>query len=181
VTTVYLGPWRIDVERRDGVASPLSAARMGRVAAHALEAAGAPPPASLTIVLSDDEELAALNHEHMGEDGPTDVLSFPMLPSGAFPPHPGQKDAPDAGPEVDFSVRHGRRKHLGDVVISVERAIAQAEQGRGGHDGNVRWSAADEMRLLLIHGTLHICGWDHGDPDEREAMRALERDLLAET
>jgi probable rRNA maturation factor len=181
VTSVYQGPWRVDVERRDGVSSPLSAARIGRTVAHTLDAAGAPPPASLTVVLSDDEELADLNREHMGEQGPTDVLSFPMLPPGAFPPHPGQADDEGSAFETDLPQPARGRRHLGDIVISVERAIAQAEQGRGGHDGNVRWSVADELRLLLIHGTLHVCGWDHGDPDEREAMRALEKDLLAET
>jgi rRNA maturation RNase YbeY len=64
------------------------------------------------------------------------------------------------------------------VVISVERALEQAEHGSGGQTGDVRWSVGDELRLLVIHGTLHICGWDHADADEREAMRALENELL---
>ena len=66
--------------------------------------------------------------------------------------------------------------HLGDIVISVERAAEQAETGRGGQTGDVRWSAADELRLLATHGTLHICGWDHAEPAEETAMRALETD-----
>ena len=61
----------------------------------------------------------------------------------------------------------------------VERAIAQASEGRGGQTGDVRWSAADELRLLVTHGTLHVCGWDHAEPDDETAMRALEKDLLA--
>ena len=72
----------------------------------------------------------------------------------------------------------GRRQHLGDIVISVERAIEQAEAGRGGQTGDVRWSAGDELRLLATHGTLHICGWDHAEPTEETAMRALENQLL---
>ena len=72
----------------------------------------------------------------------------------------------------------GRLPHLGDIVVSVERAIKQAESGRGGHTGDVRWSPADELRLLVTHGTLHVCGWDHAEPAEEAAMRALERELL---
>ena len=64
--------------------------------------------------------------------------------------------------------------------MSVERAIDQAEQGRGGQTGDVRWDARDELRLLVTHGTLHVCGWDHAEPDEEAAMRALERELLAQ-
>jgi probable rRNA maturation factor len=75
---------------------------------------------------------------------------------------------------------NARRTHIGDIAISVERAVEQAEQGRGGHTGNVRWSPADELRLLVTHGTLHLCGWDHAEPAEEIAMRALEQRLLAE-
>jgi probable rRNA maturation factor len=80
--------------------------------------------------------------------------------------------------EPAFLLPPGRRLELGDIVISVERAIAQAGAGRGGQTGDVRWSAADELRLLAIHGVLHVCGWDHADPAEEAAMRAAERRLL---
>jgi probable rRNA maturation factor len=75
----------------------------------------------------------------------------------------------------------GGRTHIGDIAISIERAIDQAEQGRGGHTGDVRWSPADELRLLVTHGTLHLCGWDHAEPAEEAEMRALERKLLDAT
>jgi probable rRNA maturation factor len=142
----------------------------------ALDAAGAPQPASIGMVLSDDAELAALNATHMGKDGPTDVLSFPLLAPDAFPPHPGKAPTP-AAPQA-FALPPGRRLHLGDVIVSVERAVEQAEQGRGGHTGDVRWDARDELRLLVTHGTLHVCGWDHAEPEEEAAMRALERRLM---
>lgn len=151
---------------------------MARTAAAALHSAGAPSPASLAIIFADDRELAALNADHMGEQGPTDVLSFPMLPASAYPPHPGHQTG-DAGPPTVFTLPPGRRLHLGDIVISVERARAQAEQGRGGHTGDVAWSLVDELRLLVVHGVLHVCGWDHALPAERDAMRALERNVLA--
>jgi probable rRNA maturation factor len=154
--------------------------------AAALTAAEAPRPASIGLVLSDDRELRRLNRVHMGELGPTDVLSFPLLPPEAYPAHEGRdasggsrsgtSDA-DVPPPAAF-LPPGRRAHLGDIVVSVERATAQALDGRGGHSGEIRWSPADELRLLAIHGVLHVCGWDHAEPAEEAAMRALERRLL---
>ncbi len=152
---------------------------VGRTVVRALEAAAAPEPGSVTVVLTDDDELAELNREHMGHEGPTDVLSFPMLEPDMFRrrgpddarPRPRRKNAPA-----------GRRPriHIGDIAISVERATEQAAAGRGGQTGDVRWSAADELRLLVTHGTLHLCGWDHAEPEEEAAMRKLENALLAD-
>lgn len=173
----YLPPWRIDVTVREGVPGVTSSASLARVAARTLEAAGAPAPASVGLILSSDAELAALNAEHMGGSGPTDVLSFPLLPPSAFPDHPGRAAA---SPGPPFVLPPGARTHLGDIVVSVERAIAQAQRGRGGQTGDVRWSPAHELRLLVVHGVLHVCGWDHADPAERDAMRAVERALLRE-
>ena len=161
---IYQPPWRVDVVQRAGIWSPLSASAIAAAIIAALEAAGAPAPGSVTVVLTDDPELAELNLEHMGMDGATDVLSFPMLQPDAFPsPTP---------------LEGRRRTHIGDIAISVERAIEQAAAGSGGQTGDVRWSAADELRLLVTHGTLHLCGWDHAEPAEEAAMRALERSLL---
>ncbi len=113
----------------------------------------------------------------MGKRGPTDVLSFPLVPPSAFPSHPGQLPALRAT-GVPFALPPGTAPDLGDIVISVERAIEQADHGRGGQSGDVGWAPADELRLLITHGALHLCGWDHADPDEERAMRALERRLL---
>ena len=180
----YLSGWRIDVERREDVPRLVPAAALARAVVAALEAAGAPRPASIGLILADDAELGELNAAHMGKDGPTDVLSFPLLAPSAYPDHPGkgagaagERDDASAGPD-GFALPPGARPHLGDIVVSVERAIDQAEAGRGGQTGDVRWDARDELRLLVTHGTLHVCGWDHADPVEEAAMRALERRLL---
>lgn len=173
---IYRPPWRIDLDVRDGIRSPVGGAALAGTVAAALKAAGAPAPASIGLILADDTELAGLNATHMGVDGPTDVLSFPLVPPGTFPPHPGRRSP--ATPAPPFALPPGRRLHLGDIVVSVERAVAQAGSGRGGHTGDVRWSAADELRLLVTHGALHVCGWDHAEPDEEAAMRALETRLL---
>jgi probable rRNA maturation factor len=173
---IYRRPWRIDVvdSRPDSGRLPIAIAALAGCVARALDAVGAPAPASIDLILSDDTELAALNVEHMGKDGPTDVLSFPMLPPEAFAIG-AERGAAGAMP---WPRPPGVRLHLGDIVVSVERAAEQAEAGRGGQTGDVRWSVADELRLLVTHGTLHICGMDHAEPDEETRMRALERRLL---
>jgi probable rRNA maturation factor len=177
----YRPPWRIDLEIRPGVVRLLPSTALVAAVTSALRAADAPGPASIGLILSDDRELAELNAAHLGQVGPTDVLSFPLLPSDAYPSHVGSAAAAVANPGAPegFVLPPARRAHLGDIVVSVERAVAQAAGGRGGQTGDIRWSAADELRLLVTHGTLHICGWDHADPIEEAAMRALERRLLA--
>jgi probable rRNA maturation factor len=158
--SIYRRPWRIDVEVRPAVRVPVSSASLARAIGAALDEVRAPAPASIGLILTDDAELATLNAEHMGHAGPTDVLSFPLDPSPAFPLPPG------------------RRPHLGDIVVSVERAIEQAQSGRGGQTGDVHWSPGDELRLLVTHAALHICGWDHATAADERAMRALEQRLL---
>jgi probable rRNA maturation factor len=182
-TAVYLPPFRIDVTVRSGVVTLVSRHRLAAAVRLALELAGAPGPASIAIVLSGDSELAELNAVHMGHGGATDVLSFPFFPPEAYPAH--ERGVPiDRDPWVAaalkqaFALPPGLRAHLGDVIVSVERAVAQAADGRGGQTGDVSWTPAEELLLLAIHGTLHICGWDHADPVEEAGMRALERKVL---
>ena len=162
----------------------MARAVLARATAAALQAAAAPAPASLGLILADDVELGALNTEQMGHEGPTDVLAFPLIPPSAFPRHEGQPAddrAAAGGGSVAFALPPGRRTHLGDVVVSVERAREQASQGLGGQTGDVSWSVTDEVRLLVVHGTLHLCGWDHARSAEEAAMRSLERRILEET
>lgn len=170
--SIYRRPWRIDVEVRHGIRPPVSVEALVLAIATALDEVRPPAPASIGLILSDDTELAALNEAHLGTTGATDVLSFPLLPPAAFSPGAGRPDVPRPP---------GSRLHLGDIAISVERAIEQAQAGRGGQTGDILWSAADEMRLLVTHGVLHICGWDHAERVEEAAMRALEQRLLSTT
>ena len=180
---LYLPPFRVDLGIRTGVPRLVPAAALARLLRSALEAGGAPEPASVGLVLSDDRELARLNRTFLGKPGATDVLSFPLLPPEAYPAHPGASPARTAGgsraTSPAFLLPPGTRLHLGDIVISVERAIRQASEGHGGQTGDVQSAPADELRLLVVHGGLHLCGWDHAEPAEEVAMRELERAILA--
>jgi len=182
-SSFYLPPFRIDVTVRPGVPHLAPRRRVAAAVRAALEAAGAPGPASMGVVLSGDRELAELNAVHMGTSGATDVLSFPFFPAEAFPPHPRESSLPGrpesaATPKGAFALPPGLRTHLGDVIVSAERAVAQAAEGRGGQTGDLSWTATEELLLLTVHGTLHVCGWDHAEPAEETAMRALERRIL---
>jgi probable rRNA maturation factor len=178
--SIYLPPFRFDLQTLGGVPCLVPAIVLVRLLRAALLAGGAPEPASAGLVLADDRELARLNRAFLGTTGPTDVLSFPLLPPETYPPHPGAVPARRRTGEAEqaFLLPPGRRLHLGDVVVSVERAVRQAVEGRGGQVGDRRWAPADELRLLVVHGALHLCGWDHERPAEEAAMRALEQAIL---
>ncbi len=167
----------VEIVSRPGVRQLIDDAECARILETAVQAGGAPAGTSVSLTLSDDVELAALNEAHMSKAGPTDVLSFPLLPPSAFLGPKGQ-DPALREPAADFALPPGEVPNLGDVIVSVERAIEQAEAGAGGQTSDMRWAPADELRLLITHGGLHLCGWDHADPDEEAAMRALERRLL---
>ena len=178
---------------RSGRACPGSSRprALARVLRAALLAGGAPEPAAVGLVLADDAELARLNVAHMGHARPDRRPLVPAPPARGVPAARGRA-CPAARPGVGASARRaarpdvgpafllppGARLHLGDIVVSVERAVEQAEAGRGGQAGDVRWSPADELRLLVVHGALHLCGWDHAEPAEEAAMRALEATIL---
>src|SRR5439155_981622 len=151
VTPIYVGAWRVDPVVRDGVARPLpiSVRSLGRSIASALDAAGAQKPASVGLILSGDRELATLNEAHLGQRGPTDVLSFPLLPAESFPPHTADADRgpePVAGAAAGFTGPPGRRIHLGDIVVSVDRAIAQARARRWARDVKPAISSSTSLR-----------------------------------
>ena len=183
-TCIYLPPFRIDVTVRPGIPHIASRHRVAVAVRAALQAAGAPGPASIGVVLSADTELAELNAAQMGSSGTTDVLSFPFFPPETFPQHEhdgdGRRDPwVAAALKQAFALPPGLRAHLGDLIVSVERAIAQASEGRGGQTGDVNWTPVEELLLLAVHGTLHICGWDHAEPVEEASMRTLEMRVLA--
>ena len=177
------GPGRrgaIDLSVREDVPRVVPATRLARPSAAALDAAGAPSPAS--IGADPDRRRRA----RRAQRGPTWARRadrravVPAAAPGGFPPHPGGRRGRGAAPTAGVRAPARGAAPPGRLVVSVERAIEQATAGRGGQTGDVRWTPADELRLLVTHGSLHLCGWDHAEPEEEAAMRALERRLLAD-
>jgi probable rRNA maturation factor len=132
-----------------------------------LVAEGVRGHAELSVLYVTEESIAELNERFMGKLGPTDVLAFPIDAAEVeVSPLPPVSTGPDRAP-IDPS---DLPLLLGDVVVCPAVAAAQAPD----HAGNL----ADELALLLVHGTLHVLGYDHAEPDEAVAMRARERELL---
>jgi len=127
-----------------------------RIAQTVLKAEGVAPPYEVSLVFTDSETVKQLNRDYRGVDEPTDVLAFHMLP---------QKEVDDS-----FALPPDGVTRLGEVIISYPQAVAQAK--KQGH------SPERELALLIIHGILHLLGYDHEEPEEESKMRERERDLL---
>jgi probable rRNA maturation factor len=116
-----------------------------------------PAAVEISVRLADDEEVRHLNAQYRGKDKATNVLSFPMV-------------QPDLFETVSENSDDGELL-LGDIVLAHGVCVAEAAE-RG-------ISVADHATHLLVHGTLHLLGYDHQEDDEAEGMEAIERDALA--
>jgi probable rRNA maturation factor len=147
-----MSEYEIDVQVAPEFEERIEAEWVARVVQAALTAEGQPEETSVTVVIADDEALRTLNQSYRGLDEPTDVLSFSAR-EGEF-----------VGPE-DMPV------YLGDVVISFPTAVAQAAEA--GH------SPEAELALLIVHGCLHLLGYDHAEEDEQARMWARQDVILS--
>ena len=145
-----------------------------------MEQEGCPDNTEVSVSFVDDAEIARLNEEYRGKLGPTDVLSFECdgldddwddfdfaPPDGedavpAFEPAGEGDSAEDDTPDMPFV--------LGDIVVAVDVVERQTDIFGTTFEG--------EMSLLLVHGALHLCGYDHVEDDEAEEMEAREAELL---
>ncbi len=126
-----------------------------------------PYECSVNMLLTDNTAIHSMNKEFRGIDRETDVLSFPMVDYK----EPGNFDGLEDHQEEYFEPDSGELL-LGDIVISVEKAIAQAKEY--GH------SVKREMAFLTAHSMLHLFGYDHMDDAEREEMERMQEEILAE-
>ena len=118
---------------------------------------GKPADTEVSVNFVTDEAIHELNRDYRGVDRPTDVLSF-------------ECDGYEG--EDDLAPVEGMAYELGDIVIAPDIAEAQAPE--------YGLSFADEVSLLVTHGLLHLCGYDHMEDAEAEVMEARERELLGE-
>ena len=125
-----------------------------RLAAFALSELRIHPQAELSVLLVDEQTMTAYHEKYLGEDGPTDVLSFPM----------DELRPPDPDEDPPFGL-------LGDIVLCPAVTARQAaEHGR---------TEDEEAEYLLVHGLLHLLGFDHAEPDEKAEMFELKDRILA--
>jgi probable rRNA maturation factor len=148
---------------------PVDGARWQRLAEDVLDAEGIRGDAELSLLFVDELTMSELNKRFMGEDGPTDVLAFPLeddlVGAGRWP------DNGPTGPQSNRVELEEAPLLLGDVVVCPSVASTNAPSHAGTYE--------DELALLVVHGILHVLGMDHADPEEEAVMQAKERDLLA--
>ena len=123
---------------------------LAALANHVVDKQGVPADMEVSLLLVDTQTIAALNAQHMGKEGPTDVLAFPIDEPGESPP-----DSPAI---------------LGDVVLCP--AVAEEQAPRFNR------TVQQELQLLTVHGILHLLGMDHADADAEREMFGLTDELL---
>jgi probable rRNA maturation factor len=154
----------VSIEIANESGTEVDEAALAGLARHVLDEMRVHPLAELSVLLVDEPAMTELHIRWMGEEGPTDVLAFPM--DELRPPQPGgtqgERDKPDQA---------GIPGLLGDVVICPAVAAVQARQAGQSVDA--------EIELLCAHGILHLLGYDHADAAEHAAMFGLQDRLLS--
>lgn len=142
-----------DIEIQNENAYPVDETRLIEAAFNVLTTHNAAPNSAVTIVITDDLQVETLNRQFRDVDAPTDVLSFPA----------------EKLPE-ELAQELGEPPYLGDLVIAFPYASAQAKREK--HD------LMDSLALLVVHGTLHLLGYDHETPEDKAEMWRVQAESL---
>ena len=137
------------------------------VAAGAVKKLGLGEPCQLSLVITDDETVRLLNRDYRGLDETTDVLSFSTAHEGHW-----QGDGLPAGPTGEdnfFVFPEDEPKPIGEVIISYPQVVRQAKDE----------DSQRELALLVVHGILHLVGYDHDGPDQETVMWAKQEEVLS--
>ncbi len=148
----------INISVKQRLKIPLEESWLQRIAIRTLEAEGICSPVEMGLVITDSKTIQKLNKTYRGEDQPTDVLAFHMVPGTSQ-----ESELRFVGPPDGV-------RHLGEVVISYPQAVRQAQEQ--GHD------IVRELALLIVHGILHLLGCDDELPEEEQQMKARENKIL---
>ncbi len=147
----------INILIEEGIEAEPGAEWLQKVMEKALMSENVPSNIEISLVITGQAKMQELNREYRGQDQPTDVLSFALSESS--------KDEPAAfiGPPDGLL-------HLGEIIISYPQALIQAQE----HDHTIK----KELALLIVHGVLHILGYDHEKPEMEPLMLAREKEIL---
>lgn len=159
---IILTSMEIGVLIDEEFAPNLDAAWLEDVMAKVLSMEEAPDSIEVGLLITSQEEIERLNKTYLGEDHPTDVLSFAM---GA-----GETAFASEVKDASFVLPSDGKLHLGEVIISFPQAEIQAKE----HDHSVK----RELCVLITHGLLHLLGYDHDEPEREKEMHAREAEIL---
>lgn len=126
-----------------------------------LQEEGITVPIQISVLVSDDKGIQEINREYRNKDAATDVISFP---TATYIPGSFRAKEEDIDAETECL-------HLGDIILSSERAVAQAKEY--GHD------MTREIAFLMVHATLHLLGYNHEKPEDQAQMRLREEKILS--
>jgi probable rRNA maturation factor len=147
----------IDVLVDEGITIPFDADWLQGIAEQVLASENAGPNAELSLVITGQDRIRQLNRDYRGKDEPTDVLAFAATGEG--------------GAELPlFVVPPDGVRHLGEVIISYPQAVVQAAE----HQHPVE----REVAILVIHGVLHLMGYEHDVPERERRMKGREAEIL---
>lgn len=130
-----------------------------RLVKESLGAHGVDTEVELSLLISDDATVRDLNKKYRGKDKTTDVLSFALEADKR------------GGAAAGFVMPPGEMVHLGEVIVSYPQAAEQAAERKR--------AVEDELALLVVHGVLHLLGYDHDRPAREREMRSLEQRVLS--
>ena len=174
----------IDIAIQDPFKESVPRSWLRGVAAGAVKKLGLGEPCQLSLVITDDDTVRRLNRDYRGLDETTDVLSFSTaheghwqgdaaapLQAGPQPnlPPQGEGTSKSGVSEPTFVFPEGEPTPIGEVIISYPQVVRQAK------DGDTR----RELALLVIHGILHLVGYDHDGPDQETVMWAKQEEVLS--
>ena len=156
----------VTIERESDIPLPFSEQEVAEaVITETLDYEDCPYEVQVNIILTNNEEIHQINLEHRGVDAPTDVLSFPMIEYA----YPSDFTVLEAEGMDSFDPDTGELI-LGDIVISVDKVIEQAEKYSHG--------VKREYAFLIAHSMLHLFGYDHMEEMERETMEHKQEEIL---
>mgnify|MGYP001031332143 CR=1 FL=1 len=153
---MMIGTVEINVLIDEGLEECVDAGWLQSVAEQVLAAQGTGSGVELGLVIASQERAQELNRSYLGKDEPTDVLAFSAI------------EETGAGP---FVMPPDGVSHLGEVIISYPQAVRQAEE----HQHSIK----KEITILIIHGVLHLLGYEHDKPELERLMSARETEILS--
>lgn len=149
----------IDINIRRGLGISFSRSWLKNIVRTVLAIEKTSTPVAVDLLITDDRQIHVMNRKYRGIDSPTDVLSFALT-----------EKAPDTA-DIDFPPEQDGIRNLGEIIISFPRVLAQA----AAHGVTVE----DETTLMIVHGMLHLLGYDHNRDSDARRMRRREKAIIS--